>query len=180
MPDFTGADLYNAIFHLAFLAIYIEMVRRSVRGADLEADHVELVFSRLTRTASRMGGMASMVAAVLMSGFFGYFLYLNPTTLIFDVRVLLHVVIELIVVGFLFVSGFAMMRMWRFAPALYLISITSILTSTLFAMIFFGSRTHPIPMEIVGVGLSIVLILVFGIVYTAQYWGLYSKAKGRR
>jgi hypothetical protein len=70
--------------------------------------------------------------------------------------------------------------MWRFAVALYFISIASILTSTLFATIFFGTRAHPIPMDIVGVGLSTVLILVFGIVYTAQYWELYSKAKGRR
>ena len=155
------------------------MVRRSLRGADLEADHVELIFSRLTRTASRIGGMASLVAAVLMGGFFGYFLYLNPATLISDVRVLVHIAIELLVVGFLFVSGFAMMRMWRFAAALYLISIGSILTSTLFAMIFFRTRTHPISMDIVGMGISTVLILVFGIVYTAQYWELYSHVKSR-
>lgn len=180
MAEFTGADFYNAVFHLAFLVVYVEMVRWSTRGDDSETDHVELVFSPLTRTASRIGGISSLVAAVLMSAFFGYFLFLNPSTLTFDLRVVLHVVIEFLVIGSLFVSGFAMMRMWHFAPVLYLISVASILTSTLFAMIYFGTRTHPIPMDIVGVGLSTILLVVFGIVYTAQYLDLYSRARSGR
>ena len=72
---------------------------------------------------------------------------------------------------------FAMMRLWRFAPVLYLISVASILTSTLFAMIYFGTRTHLIPMDIVGVSLSMILLVVFGIVYTAQYLDLYSRVQ---
>ncbi len=75
----------------------------------------------------------------------------------------------------LLVSGIAMMQRWFYAPALYLISVASILTLTLFAIIYFGTNVQPIPIDIVGVSLTTVLIVVFGIVYTAQYLELSAK-----
>ena len=180
MTSHATSDYLRILFHAAFLAIYVEMVRNSLLNLNSKEHNYNTFLNPHTIRSSRIGGIACLIAGGIIGCFFIYFLYLDPETLLNDWGVLSHVVIQFLSIPILVISGVAMIQMWTSATSLFLLSISWILGSTLFALLQFGRRSHSIHMEVIGVAITTAMMIVFGILYTSQYSNFSSNSKKGR
>ncbi|MFW7380242.1 MAG: hypothetical protein ACOH5I_15620 [Oligoflexus sp.] len=172
MPDLSFADYYNLFIHLLFLIVYGLMVYYSLRFDNLTTDENKLSMIHLSPAAAVIGGTMALVAGSIMLIFWIYFMISSPSATIQNQTstIFLHAATEFLAAIFLLIAGYAMFRRWAHAFGMYLISISILITTTIFSMIAFEQDPHPIAMDIVALSLSSILTIAIGLTYSAQFF----------